>query len=58
MNKLNDDRDRAEWLQCLQAAAVLEGRIPSQEGLVTGQDVELACTTTDWLFEEFRRRCA
>lgn len=47
--RLVDARDRAEWLQCLQAAASL---VASEEKLTT-----YVAAVADELYEHFCKRC-
>jgi hypothetical protein len=60
MVKLNDERDRAEWLQCLQSASgVAQGLIATtMAGAIDVEALSSAImSTTDAMFLEFRKRC-
>lgn len=46
--KLTNDQDRAEWLQCLQAAASYAGQ---------SQSPDLVISIANRLFHEFRKMC-
>lgn len=57
--KLTNDRDRAEWLQCLQAAATATSESRLTDAAISAQVSvpTILARTADLLFEELRERC-
>jgi hypothetical protein len=55
MPKLNNDADRAVWLQCLNAAAAM----PPERIYCDTRDPDVAVSQmADRLFEQYQRRCS